>query len=809
MRKTRDAVLGDIARRAPFYTPEWRFNPALPDARAELAMLWADMFAGTLERFERLPDDYRRSLFNAIDPGPRPAEPARGCLSFSLRDDASEIVIPAGTEISSPSNSAAVLVTDSGITASPAKVTDIYCVIPARNAVFRHDGVVDLELFRVPDGGTHIWTFSHPYAFEVSKGAVLRLFPGLENGELDDLAILPWEYLDGAVWREMKVVRDGGSLLCSFSEDKENICTSIRLSVRSMSDDNLDSASLLAFTAHPSSRGLSAGELYIDSAQDDDNDSYLFGRRFSPGSCAYFSCSDALTKPGARVELSFTLSYDNFEIEGYPVHLKNFLRVSDFDQPEEFEITAARVEWEYWNGVYWAPLGIENGNGVFDGAASGHVKLVFDCPADLQTVVVGERELPFIRARLITADNLFRRRGHYRAPRVSDTRFGYRYEKGIAITSARVSGHLDTCETELPARLTPLPDGPAAIYFAFNKPFTQCSLLFEIAPGARMSRLRWEYLTVSGWMSPDVNDETKGLTETGILTCKTAASAVLNRLWGRDAYWIRLAAAGDDYGGDPLRRPRLTRLYENAVRATMSPSGGTSALPADSFTAMTVPIAGVESVTNPFETYGGANVESEEEVVARLTAGLSHQGRAVSAGDCEALALEASRHVLRARCYTNTDENGRDAYGESCLVLLPRGAAFGGFELLRGEVSSYIASRRALGSGPLHIVQPAYVAVNVSVYTADHNPDVTLSAEHRIAEVLERLLSPVHWEIGRLPSPELIEAAIRAVEGAGDLTEIRTSYVRNGVVFDYARIISEPFVFPVSGSHKIMASSFR
>jgi hypothetical protein len=798
----RERILAKLSERVPLYTPEWRFNRDNPDAGAALALLWTDMLEGTLKRYESLPDNYRRALLDAIGSEPRPALHARAWLKFDMRDDAGEVVIPSGTAVLAPSNPDAALTTGRDLAASPAKITDIYCVIPARDAVYRYDGLTDQELFRAPSGGLHVWTFAHPYAFNVSERATLRLAPRLDGGETDALAAGRWEFLDGDAWRDLTLTRDGAFLRCSFPADKENVCAELRVTATRESAGDTVLSELAAF---PSGQGLFADALYADGAQEAE-DFYPFGQRFMPGNCAYFANSDALTKPGARVELSFTLRYDDFEIEGYPereARMKKLMRVSDLAPPEEYEITAADARWEYWNGMGWATLGAEAGARLFDGKTDGRVKISFICPADLQSAIVGAHELPFVRARLIEADNLFRQRGHYKAPRVTDVRFDYRYSNGVPIQNVSGSEHLDARKGYFPVKLAAPPDGPAALYFAFDRAFSQGTILFDMAPGAPPP-MRWEYLSAGGFIALNVRDDTAGLRKTGILSYQASSPAIQGRLWGREAYWMRLAAEDRSYTGELSSRPHLNGLFENAVYAAAREPGEASVLPANAFTTLSSPVPGAEGAANPIAAYGGADAESEEHIIARLTAALYHQGRVVSAGDLENLALESSSRVLRARCYAHTDENGLEKYGESCLVLLPRGARLLGFPVLRDEVRAYIESRRALGAGRLHIVPPRFTAVNVAVRAVIGNPDEALSVKQRISEVLAKLLTPADWAIGQLPTPGRIETELRAVQGIVSLLKTETTYLRRGVAAEYARAADETFVLPVNGNHDIV-----
>ena len=52
-------LLEQMKRLAAAYTPEWRMDTERPDVGTALAMIYADMFEGTVRRFNRLPEKNR------------------------------------------------------------------------------------------------------------------------------------------------------------------------------------------------------------------------------------------------------------------------------------------------------------------------------------------------------------------------------------------------------------------------------------------------------------------------------------------------------------------------------------------------------------------------------------------------------------------------------------------------------------------------------------------------------------------------------------------------------------------------------
>ena len=59
-------LLEQMKRLAAAYTPEWRMDTERPDVGTALAMIYADMFEGTVRRFNRLPEKNRSAFFQEV-----------------------------------------------------------------------------------------------------------------------------------------------------------------------------------------------------------------------------------------------------------------------------------------------------------------------------------------------------------------------------------------------------------------------------------------------------------------------------------------------------------------------------------------------------------------------------------------------------------------------------------------------------------------------------------------------------------------------------------------------------------------------
>lgn len=76
--RTAADILALIGRKSGSYTPEWRFDPQSPDGGTALAMLFSEMFCGTIDRLDRFPDKCSLEFLNMLGVSAKPVSPAVG-----------------------------------------------------------------------------------------------------------------------------------------------------------------------------------------------------------------------------------------------------------------------------------------------------------------------------------------------------------------------------------------------------------------------------------------------------------------------------------------------------------------------------------------------------------------------------------------------------------------------------------------------------------------------------------------------------------------------------------------------------------
>jgi hypothetical protein len=863
-------IIADIVERSSAYVPEWRYHQGSPDAGSALVNVWADMLAGTETRLQSLPENNRRAMLDASGLEPLPALPSTGYLVFELPEDDDGLVTagiaPKGTEVASAEPPEATLATVRDVPLTTARLKAAILTDGASDTARVIEDPHDLIPFAEGEACTHIWTFSHPYAFEVSAGRALRLRPDVRGLSLAELCseAASWEYLDECGWTSFAALRsDGTDIHLSFPQQKSGICTRIRLLLHSFS--TFAQASLAGILAWPEGAELLAEALYVADEQQGTGGFYPFGQQLYPQSTLSVACPEALTKPGARVELAFSFQTEEVPIEGYPdppIIKKKIMYKEDFEVPLAYEVSIAEVVWEYFNGVGWALLPVDgsSSSALFSGPSpiSRVRRLSFICPEDLASVLCGAHDLPFIRARVTSVANLGRTKGHFLVPRIEQLRFRYHYDEGIPLSSASVAEYGETRTVSFSAS-TPTPTSPPApalaptptpaspptstpastsppaspsvlpappplltrleadpiFYLGFDRPFEDASILFALEHVLDTPPLTWEFYSEAGWRPLDVHDGSKGLAKTGIVVVHTPRPIVASRVMGTEAYFIRLVDVQRRLADGPGQGPHIRGIWLNAVKARALVTGTDSNRAAFAYRNLAVSLPLVSSVYNPLPTHGGSPAEDETEFIERVTVRFNNRGRAVTASDYEQLAQAASRHVLRCACLSNTDEQGAYRLGHSCVVILSRDEMVDDFESLAHEVVTYLEDRRSLAfSGSFSVVAPRFVEVCVKAQLLISDLQDAFVLKQNVLAALKGYLDPRFggvkgrgFAVGTLPDAHQVEAALKQVSGIVHVASLDLSYLCASAIGpvrrSYANAIRDPFVLPTNGQHDI------
>ena len=228
----------------------------------------------------------------------------------------------------------------------------------------------------------------------------------------------------------------------------------------------------------------------------------------------------------------------------------------------------------------------------------------------------------------------------------------------------------------------------------------------------------------------------------------------------------------------------------------------------------------VSLVENPRPTAGGCDQETFAQAVERGGAALRHGDRAVTARDFEALALEATRNIVRAKCFPNRDDQGTPRPGWVTLVVLLRDYQAGG-ELLptvRTQILDYILRRCGGNLAALnhfHVVGPQFLELCVKVELTVGDFNQVFAVREEVSRRLEAFLDPLTgnfdgkgWAVGRIPNDTQLRNCLSGVRGVKFLRQV-TSAVFRETGFGRTEIHLEDmkdrvYALPRSGKHNIL-----
>lgn len=352
----------------------------------------------------------------------------------------------------------------------------------------------------------------------------------------------------------------------------------------------------------------------------------VFGPQPQPGAVFYLMSREALSKPGARLEVyveSTTTPQDELDAGVNEVP----------DDPIRAIAVASRlphtVSWEYWNGRAWTTLLTRTATAATarsaeDFTATGIVEL--EVPDDaLETAVNGQKG-QWLRVRLLSGSFGFKHDISWvdaaqtpqrftnvivQPPAVSALRLGYTWTHG-PFRPQHVVTHNDfayedvTEEAIWPGRtflpFTSVVDATPALYLGYDQalPVDLHGLYFDIveASGGDGPALAWEYWNGIGWRPLSVADETGGLRRPGIVSFIAAPDSRAVARFGTPRHWVRARLKEDG----PPEFANVIAIHANAVWAVQrqlileEPLGISTGQPNQSFTVRQPPLLAGEVI---------------------------------------------------------------------------------------------------------------------------------------------------------------------------------------------------------------------
>ena len=203
--------------------------------------------------------------------------------------------------------------------------------------------------------------------------------------------------------------------------------------------------------------------------------------------------------------------------------------------------------------------------------------------------------------------------------------------------------------------------------------------------------------------------------------------------------------------------PRTAGIYPHALTATRQ-GGGSSGepLPAHTITSSVQDLAGIATIDQPMESFGGRPPEDRRSLDIRLGERLRHKDRAILAWDYERLVLERFPEVWKVQALPARNTVHGNAPGDVLVVVVPGAESrqvqdpttpLAPADLLH-RLQAYLEAR----TSPfvrLHVVNPQYVRIQVTATVTFRNDDDPGADIAKLNADLVQYLSPWYDDAAR------------------------------------------------------------
>lgn len=615
---TKEDLIETIRRLAIAYTPEWKLDEKYPDAGTALAILYADMFYGTVCRYNRILEKNQTAFFRCLGARPKPPVPASGYVCFSLSsDEFGGTQAPAGVTVTAQA--------EEGDEVFFETLDSVYVTPSALEHIFLIDGGNDRiqclygkDEEGVKEGGPfylfwsekenrqeHMFTLTQEEVLNLRGPAQVRLQltqrrfqEGAGNLDwlLDEKTAVFEYYAEGGYVAFGKRSRESDRLILEIEEGQPPPCKEeeggqegYRLRCRYLKPYNREDFVVEELRLASKAQDVMPDVVQTEAGEEELQDIYPFGERPMLYNEVYIASDQVLSKAGAKVTMRFRLDYEKtpFEMGGEAErNWKLIMKREDFKPDPEYDITVERVIWEYYSGTGWSRLfdGPQYGR-IFnggDGTMGQQHTLEFTCPVDAKPFLYNSMESRYIRIRILKMNNLFKMKGNIITPVMSDIRFSFDYKgrgkvpDGLWVLNNTVSREVNAGQLEngnpCVTLFKNLGGTEKMLYLKFTMPFREgpVRLLFstEETLQEELPGLAFEYYTAHGFRPLSVMDETQRMKKSGVITFMGRPDFERARFWGQEGYWLRITDTERWYQKITAgtKMPAINGIFMNASR---------------------------------------------------------------------------------------------------------------------------------------------------------------------------------------------------------------------------------------------------
>ena len=620
--RSRKDILDAIAKLASSYTPEWRFTENNPDIGSVLALIFADMFDGTVKRFNNVLYKHHIAFLNNLDIGIKPSVPAKGVVCFEQSANfISGVYVPAKTKLlanSGDMTESMVFETQQSVFVNPAAIKSIIYESPKRDtiSVLYHsennnpeDNDLKEQRLRLFDSNfgtniqSHFFALSHNSVLNVGKDSHIKVTFSVANDDsyklrelltflADDTAV-KWVYNSMGEWLNFESVsiKDDAIILSGNHQDITPVefdgSSGCWIGCQAINLGNIQKLEACDIRVRTERDSIEPEIIYVDDVEQQNSEFSPFGNELELYKECYIACEKAFCKKQANINLSFNLKYSI--VEKIPDKIDEHVnwklimkRRHEAYQANIEDVVCDNVVWEYWNGLGWARLNIsEDQDFIFNASKKGKLNISFKCPDNFSHILINAYETLWIRVRLINAKNIYRNYTRQHVPQISNLQLSYSYDE-IGLKPEALYTINNTIAENKTSELWEKKFGSIelfkaaddlsknAIYFALDKypEGSPMNIFFNIDGSQRdeIPSLEWEYYDGLGkWKELKISDRTNNLSDPGIVTYIIPNDFKENEMFGISGYWFRALDVDNKYYNISTY-PEVSGIYTNAAQ---------------------------------------------------------------------------------------------------------------------------------------------------------------------------------------------------------------------------------------------------
>lgn len=286
-----------------------------------------------------------------------------------------------------------------------------------------------------------------------------------------------------------------------------------------------------------------------------------------------------------------------------------------------------------------------------------------------------------------------------------------------------------------------------------------------------------------------------------------------------DRHYTLDRATGELRFGDG-RNGQIPPAGLNNIRVFSYQAGGGSSgnVAAGAIQGLVTAIANVDAVLNPVAAGAGSDTATLDEMLEHGPAMISHRQRAVTPGDFEWLARQASRLIAKARCVRNLNLKRNEEIGWATVYIVPDSTEpepQPSLELRR-KVREFLEAHCANTIATEHHVfveGPTYMKINVAADIFVKSIDLAAAVEQSARKKLEDFFHPLTggprergWEFGEDVAASDVYALLEEIAGVDHLERLGFS-VNNVAYSDVVEIAPHALVAPGVPSLNVIAIS--